>query len=138
MIYCLVETEYNSSCLFSTDSLHSFGSLVFVWKVLKESLDGKEEIYGVQEKYRKRVVFQTIKKIKSDESPLPIMAPMPLQVYDPSGGAPPQRVAPLQSTISTEPSSSDSESTPDQAAVKEDVATTKKGKEPLTSKNFPS
>ena len=66
------------------------------------------------------------------------MAPMPLQVYDPSGDASPQRVAPLQSAISTESSSSDSESTPDQAAVKRDVATTSKGKEPMTSEKFPS
>ena len=64
------------------------------------------------------------------------MAPMPLQVYDPSGDASPQRIAPLQSAILTESSSSDSESTPDQAAVKKDVATTSKGKEPMTSEKF--
>ena len=81
---------------------------------------------------------KTAKKQKIDESPLPIMAPMPLQVYDPSGDAPPQRVAPLQSAISTESSSSNSESTPDQAAVKEDLAKTSKGKEPMTSEKFSS
>ena len=66
------------------------------------------------------------------------MASMPLQVYDPSGDASLQRVAPLQSAISTESSSSDSESTPDQAAVKENVAKTSKGKEPMTLEKFPS
>ena len=44
---------------------------------------------------------RSAKKQKTDESPLPIMAPMSLQVYDPSGDAPPQRIAPLQSAIST-------------------------------------
>ena len=78
------------------------------------------------------------KKQKSNESPLPIMAPMPLRVYDPNVGAPPQSVAPLQSAISTESSSSDSESTPEQAAIKEDVDTISKGKEPMTSEKVPS
>ena len=73
------------------------------------------------------------KKQKFDESPLPIMAPMPLRVYDPNVGALPQSVTPLQTAISTESSSSNSESTPEQAAVKEDVATASKGKEPMTS-----
>ena len=85
----------------------------------------------------KRSSSKPAKKQKSDESPLPIMAPMPLRVYDPSGGAPPQSVAPLQSAISTELSSSDFESTLEQAAVKEDVATTSKGKEPMTSDKVP-
>ena len=82
---------------------------------------------------RKGSSSRPTKKQKSDESPLPIMAPMPLQVYDPNVGALPQSVAPLQIAISTESSSSDSESTPEQTAVKEDVATTSKGKEPMTS-----
>ena len=82
---------------------------------------------------RKGSSYKSTKKQKTDESPFLIMVPMPLQVYDPSGGAPPQSVAPLQSAISTESSSSDSESTPKQAAVKEDVATASKGKEPMTS-----
>ena len=66
------------------------------------------------------------------------MAPMPLRVHDPSGGAPSQSVAPLQSAILTESSSSDSESTPEQAAIKEDVDTISKGKEPMTSEKVPS
>ena len=45
------------------------------------------------------------KKQKSDESSLPIMAPVPLRVYDPSVGAPSQSVEPLQIAISTESSS---------------------------------
>ena len=46
------------------------------------------------------------------------MAPMPLRVYNPSGGAPPQSVAPLQSAISTESSSSDSKATLEQLLLK--------------------
>ena len=66
------------------------------------------------------------------------MAPVPLRVYDPSVGALPQSVKLFQTVISTESSSFDFETTPEQAAVKKDVATTSKGKAPMTSEKVPS
>ena len=57
------------------------------------------------------------KKQKSDESPLPIMTPVPLREYDPNVGSPPQSVEPLQTAISTKSSSFDFKTTPEQADV---------------------
>ena len=48
---------------------------------------------------------------KKQKSPPPIMAPMHMRVYDSNVGSPPQRLEPLQTAISTESSSFDSETT---------------------------